>query len=189
MEILGAVLILFGCLALAFSVVASLVSVLMIGWLLIFAGAAQFAGTIRYWQPRRGGYLVGLLLGCLCVIAGVLCLINPARSLEAITFILAIYFIGSGIIRLPITVTDRFPGWGWTVVAALAEILLGILIMAWMPGASLVVLGTLLGIQLVVSGTTAFFTGVAVRRLLEPRPEAPAIEPPRGGRPATRFQH
>jgi uncharacterized membrane protein HdeD (DUF308 family) len=188
MEILGAVLILFGVLALAFSVVASLVSVLLIGWLLIFAGAVQVAGTIGYWQPRRGGYLVGLLLGCLCVIAGILCLLNPARSLEAITFILAIYFIGSGIIRLPITATDRFPAWGWGVVAAIAEIALGILILAWMPGASLVVLGTLLGVQLIFSGTTAFMTGVAARRLLEPRPEAPRVEPPRG-RPATRFQH
>jgi uncharacterized membrane protein HdeD (DUF308 family) len=188
MEILGALLLLFGCFALAFSVVASLVSVLLVGWLLIFAGAAHIAGTIGYWQPRRGGYVVGLLLGCLCVIAGVLCLINPARSLAAITFILAIYFVGSGIIRLPITVTDRFPGWGWSVVSALAEIALGILILAWLPGASLVVLGTLLGIQLVIAGTTAFITGVTLRRLLEPRPEGPAVEPPRR-RPATRFQH
>jgi uncharacterized membrane protein HdeD (DUF308 family) len=188
MEVLGALLILFGVLALTFAVASSLVSVLVIGWLLIFAGVSQLAATTAYWQRGRGGYTVGMLLGCLCVIAGILCLLNPARSLQAITFVMAIYFIGSGIIRLPITATDRFPAWGWGVVAAIAEIALGILILAWMPGASLVVLGTLLGVQLIFSGTTAFMTGVAARRLLEPRPEAPRVEPPRG-RPATRFQH
>jgi len=188
MEIMGALLLVLGVLALAFVVVSSLVSAILIGWVLLFAGVAQIAAAIAYWQQRRGGYTVGILLGTLCAIAGILCLISPARSLGAITFTLAIYFIGSGIIRLPITATDRFPGWGWGLVAALAEILLGVLILAFLPGASLVVLGTLLGIQLIVSGTTAFMTGLAVRRLLEPRPEAPSPEAPRG-RPATRFQH
>ncbi|HVE38544.1 MAG TPA: HdeD family acid-resistance protein [Planctomycetota bacterium] len=188
MEGMGALLIVLGVLALSFAVISSLLSAIMIGWLLLFAGVTQIAAAFAYWQQRRGGYTVGLLLGVLCVIAGILCLINPARSLQAITFTLAVYFVGSGIIRLPITVTERFPGWSWGVVAAIADILLGILILALLPGASLVVLGTLVGIQLIVSGTTAFMSGVAVRRLLEPRPEAPPAEPPRG-RPATRFQH
>ncbi len=188
MEVLGALLLVLGVLALSFAVISSLLSAILIGWLLLFAGVSQIAAAIAYWQERRGGYTVGMLLGVLCGIAGILCLINPARSLQAITFTLAVYFVGSGIVRLPLTVTERFPGWGWGVLAALADILLGILILALLPGASLVALGTLLGIQLIVSGTTAFMTGVAVRRLLEPRPVVPPAEPPRG-RPATRFQH
>jgi hypothetical protein len=46
-----------------------------------------------------------------------------------------------------------------------------------------VVLGTFLGIELILSGTSDFVTGIAVRKILEPR------SGPAGGRPATRFQH
>jgi uncharacterized membrane protein HdeD (DUF308 family) len=182
MEVLGVVMILLGFVALSFVVTSSLVSTLLIGSLLIASGVTQIAVTIGYWQQRRGGFTVGLALGCLCTIAGILCLMNPVRSLEAITFILAIYFIGSGIIRLPITVTERFPGWGWGVVASVADILLGVLILAWWPGASLVILGTFLGIELIITGTSAFLSGMSVRKLLEPHPEV-------SHRPATRFQH
>jgi uncharacterized membrane protein HdeD (DUF308 family) len=183
MEVLGVLFVLLGILALFFVVASSLVSTLMIGWLLLVAGVSEIAVTIGYWRQRRGGFTLGIFLGSLCTIAGLLCLTNPVRSMEVITFTLAIYFIGSGIVRLPMTVTERFPGWGWGVLAAVADIVLGILILAWWPAASLMVLGTLLGIQLIVSGTSAFFSGMTVRRLLEPRPE------PAPGRPATRFQH
>jgi uncharacterized membrane protein HdeD (DUF308 family) len=189
MEVLGALLILFGVLALVFTAVSSVVSVLVIGWVLLFAGAAELAATISYWQQRRGGFTVGILLGCLCLIAGVLCLSNPGRSLDAITFILGIYFIGSGIIRLPITVVERFPGWGLGIVAAIVDIVLGILILSFMPVSSLVVPGALLGIQLIISGCAEFMTGAAVRKLLEPRAEPPGGVEPSHGRPATRFQH
>jgi len=183
MEVLGALLILFGIIALSFVVAASFASTIMIGGLLLAAGVTQLAATIAYWHRRRGGYTLGLLLGCLCVIAGILCLTNPVRSLEVLTFVLAIYFIGSGLVRMPITVTERFPGWGWGVVASITDVLLGILILAWFPGASLVVLGTFLGIQLIMAGTSALMTGMSVRKFVEPRPEIAAH------RPATRFQH
>jgi uncharacterized membrane protein HdeD (DUF308 family) len=183
MEVLGAMLILFGIIALAFVVAASVASTFLIGALLLAAGVTQIAATIAYWQQRRGGYTLGLLQGCLCVIAGILCFTNPVRSLEVITFVLAVYFIGTGLVRLPMTLSERFPGWGWGALASAVDIFLGILILAWFPSTSLVVLGTFLGIQLIIAGTNAIFTGVAVRKFLEP----PAETAPH--RPATRFQH
>jgi len=184
MEVLGVLLILMGVIALTFVIAASFASAFLIGGLLLAAGVIQLAATIAYWQKNQGGYTLGLLQGCLCVIAGLLCLMNPVRSLEVITFVLAVYFIGTGVVRLPITLTQRFPGWGWAVLASLADVLLGILILAWFPGTSLVILGTLLGIQLIIAGTSAFVTGMTVHKVLAPR-----AEPAHHERPATRLQH
>lgn len=183
MELLGILLILYGVLCLLFVGAASVASILWIGGLLLVAGVTQIATTVAYWSRGRGGFSLGLILGCLCAISGILCLMYPAKGLQVVTFILAIYFISSGIVRMTILAGERFPGWGWGIVAAGAEILLGLLILASYPGASLVLLGTLLGLQLIFAGSSALTTGIAVRKLLQP------VTEPSHSRPATRFQH
>lgn len=183
MEILGGLLLLYGIVALLYAVTASFVSIFLIGGLLLTAGVTQIAATIGYWlRRRRAGFVLGIALGTLCTVAGILCLMNPAQSLEAVTFILGVYFLASGMVRLAVTAAVRFPGWGWGIASAVAEGLLGLLILAMGPSAGMVVLGTLLGVQLVMAGISAVATGSAVRKILSPRGEPPH-------RPATRFQH
>jgi uncharacterized membrane protein HdeD (DUF308 family) len=183
MEILGALLILYGIVALGSVVTTSFVSIFLIGGLLLAAGITQIAATIGYWIRRRSVFVLGLVLGSFCVIAGIVCLTNPAQSLGALTFILGLYFLLSGIIRLAVSATVRFPAWGWGVASSVAEALLGILILSMGSAGGMVVVGTLLGVQLIMSGISAIATGSAVRRILAPRGEPPH------GRPATRFMH
>ena len=184
MEILGVLLIFLGFLALLSVVAASFATAIYFGSLLVIAGAAQIAATVAYWRRQRGGFALGMILGCLCVVAGILCLGYPAASLEALTLILGFYFIASGIARMVVNARERFPGWGWGMVSAVAEVLLGVLTLAGWPGTSLFILGTLLGVQLIFSGSTAFSVGASVRQVL-----AVPGEPSRADRPATRFQH
>jgi uncharacterized membrane protein HdeD (DUF308 family) len=183
MDALGILLIVFGVFALGCVVTTSFISVFIIGGLLIAAGVAQIIATFAYWTERRGSFGLGLILGCLGVIAGLLCLTQPARGLMVLTFILAIDFIVSGMARLTITLIERFPGWGWGVASGVIELVLGIFIVAALPSASMVILGVLLGIQLIVAGINAITTGSAVRRFLGAVTE---MEPPK---PVTRFQH
>ena len=187
MEILGISLIVLGVVALSSTVVASFATTLLLGGLLVAAGAGQIAVTVAFWRRRRGGFLLGIILGALCLGAGALCLIRPASSLRAITFILGGYFIGSGTIRFLVNQQERFPGWAWGLVSSVSELLLGVLTLAFWPTSSLFILGTILGVQLIFSGTTAFNVGLAVRRILTPLPEPQAVE--HHHRPATRFQH
>src|SRR6185295_16151156 len=130
MEALGACLVVLGVLALSSVVVASFASTLLFGGILLLAGTAQIAAAFMYWRRREDGFVLGILLGCLCAIAGMLCLTDPARSMETLTFVLAGYFIASGVFRLMLVMNNRFPGWGWGVVSAGGEILLGILTFA-----------------------------------------------------------
>jgi membrane protein HdeD len=184
MEVLGGLLILYGILALGFSVTASFISIVLVGGLLLAAGVTQIAATIGYWiRRRRALFVLGMILGVLCALAGILCLAWPAQTLGALTFILGLYFLVTGMVRLAVSAATRFPGWAWGVASAVAEALLGILILSMGPAGGMVVVGTLLGVQLIMSGISAVATGAAVRRILSPRGEPP------GSRPATRFQH
>lgn len=183
MEILGALLILYGIIALGWAVTASFFSIALMGGLLLAAGISQIAATIGYWIRRRAVFVLGLILGCLCAVAGILCLAYPTQTLEVLTFTLALYFLFSGVVRLAVSASVRFPGWAWGVASAVAESLLGILILSMGPAGSMGVVGTLLGVQLIMSGISAVATGASVRRILAPRAE------PHHDRPATRFQH
>jgi len=184
MEVLGVLLIALGVVALGSVVLASFATTLLIGGLLVVAGAAQMVAAVAYWRRRGWGFALGIILGVMCMVSGLLCLVNPAASLQALTLILGGFFVASGATRFLINLRDRFPGWGWHVGSSLSELLLGVLTLAWWPNTSLVVLGTILGVQLIFAGTTAFAVGLAVRRIL-----APHGEPEQPHRPATRFQH
>jgi uncharacterized membrane protein HdeD (DUF308 family) len=172
MDGLGILLIVSGLFALACVVTTSFISIFVIGGLLLAAGAGQLIATFGYWTEHRGGsYALGLILGCLGVVAGFLCLSNPGQGLFVLTIILAIDFIVSGVTRLAITLSERFPGWGWGVASAIVELAVGIFILAVLPSASQVALGILLGIQLIVSGISAITTGTAARKFLALVPE------------------
>jgi uncharacterized membrane protein HdeD (DUF308 family) len=184
MEVLGVLLILYGIFCLVYVGAASLASILLIGSLLLIAGVTQIAATIAFWSKGRGGFALGMILGLLSAISGILCLMYPGMGLQVLTFVMAIFFISTGMVRMTILIGDRLPGWGWGVVSAIVEILLGILILAWYPAISLVALGTIFGVQMIFSGSSALSIGMSVRQVLK----APAEEPP-SPRPATRFQH
>jgi uncharacterized membrane protein HdeD (DUF308 family) len=185
MEVLGILLILTGAFALASVVAASFATTYLVGGVLLVAGAVELVGTNAFWRHRRGGFVLGITLGCLCIVAGILCMVYPAASLLALTYILGIYFIVSGVVRFLINIREHFPGWGWGIFSAVCEVFLGIITLAYWPKTSLFLLGMLLGIQLIFSGASALATGLTVRGILAPRAEKPTHI----GRPATRFQH
>jgi uncharacterized membrane protein HdeD (DUF308 family) len=188
MEFLGVALLALGLLALVTVIAASLATVFLFGGLLLASGVLTLAATAAFWRTRSGGYVMGMILGVLGVIAGILCFIRPGLSLGALTLALGAYFIASGIARLAAAIRHRLPGWGWGVGVSIVDLFLGLLILASWPVSSLVVPGTLLGLQLIAAGIAAIVTGSAVRRFLAPGSGA---EPgrPRGGKPETRFQH
>jgi uncharacterized membrane protein HdeD (DUF308 family) len=188
MEFLGVALLALGLLALVAVIAASVATVFLFGGLLLASGVLTIAATAAFWRTRSGGYAMGMILGVLGVLAGILCFIRPGLSLGALTLALGAYFIASGIARLSAAMRHRLPGWGWGVGVGSVDLILGVLILASWPVSSLVVPGTLLGIQLIAAGIAAIVTGSAVRRFLAPGSGA---EPgaPGAGRPETRFQH
>jgi len=76
MLVLGTVLVVLGAFATTLSVAATLVSVLFVGWLLLFAGAME--ATYAFRKAKRGGLVLHVVNGVLSVFAGFLVLMYPA---------------------------------------------------------------------------------------------------------------
>jgi uncharacterized membrane protein HdeD (DUF308 family) len=158
---LGVVLIVVGTLAIGFAFSATLASVATLGVLLLIAAGAQTAGAIyaRDWS----GLFLFLLVGVLYAVAGILTLQHPVLAAEGLTLMLAAALLAGGVFRIIVAVAERFPSWGWVLCNGIITVLLGIAIWQQWPGSGRWVLGTFVGIDLIVNGVTWSMLAVGVR--------------------------
>jgi uncharacterized membrane protein HdeD (DUF308 family) len=142
----GVAMAVVGVLALLFPVVATVAIAVMVGWILIFAGAATIYGafTIEGTGPFFGELLIGLLKLAL----GVYLLRHPDVGMLALTLLLAAVFMIDGAAQVALSLELRpLDGWVWMLLAGLISIGAGLLIAAELFSTSLVAIGVLLGVS------------------------------------------
>ena len=137
-----------------------MLTVYLIGIFLLCAGVVQ--SIHAFWVRRWQGFLLSFLTGVFLVVAGLYILVNPVISVAALTLLLAVYFVSSGIIKSVFSLMHRFANWGWMFVSGLLSIFLGILIWSQWPASSLFIFGLFLGIDLVVLGASWTAMGIAI---------------------------
>jgi uncharacterized membrane protein HdeD (DUF308 family) len=159
---LGIGLIILGMIALGSSVVATLVSVLFIGWLLVIGGMMQtvHAFGVGQWS----GFFLRLFAGLLTLVVGILVISNPAAGAVSLTLLLAAFFMVGGLFRITAALTHPLPGRGWILLSGAVTLLLGIFIWAEWPVSGLWVIGTFVGIDMLFDGWSLVTLGLAVRR-------------------------
>lgn len=147
----GIVMILLGAAAVIMPLVSSLVVEILIGGLLTMSGllavvsALQFRGT--------GLFLWQLLAGLITLALGLLMLLYPLQGLIALTVLIAVIFVLTGLAQASFSLWLRpAPGWIWGLVSALISLGLGGYILVALPEASTVVLGLLVGIDFLSTG-------------------------------------
>jgi len=167
---LGVALIAIGVLAIAYPFAATITTVELFGFLLLIGGAVEAVGSFgaRGW----GGFLIHLLCGVLAAFFGVLLLDRPLLGAAGYTLVMAMFFFASGLARIIFAVSNRFAGWGWVMLSGGVSLVLGVMIWREMPVATLWVIGTFVGINLIFNGVSWLMLGLAVRRVL-PRETAP----------------
>jgi len=160
---LGVVYIIAGVIALGSVVMATIVTVFVVGIMMLIAGVAEVfhAFQIKTW----GKFLLWLLLGALYIIAGFLTFENPLLAAALLTLLLGIALIASGIMRiwLAFSIKGGMP-WIWVVVSGVITLLLGLIILAHWPVSSLYILGLFLGIDLIFAGAGWLAVGFGLAR-------------------------
>ncbi len=145
---LGVIYVVAGFIALGSVVMATVVSVFIVGIMMLIAGSAE---VIHAFQVKSWGrFLLWALLGALYIVAGFVTFENPLLAAAILTLILGVALITSGIMRiiLAFSVKEGVP-WIWILVSGLITLLLGIVILVHWPVSSLYILGLFLGIDLV----------------------------------------
>ncbi|WP_340383618.1 DUF308 domain-containing protein [Streptomyces sp. SS7] len=138
----------------------------LIGLYLLVTGLFRFVAVFA--RDDHGERLPGLLLSVLYVLAGVLCLRNPLQTIAALSLIVGVVWLVSGVLTLYTALAARdLPHRGFVLAAALLAVVAGIVVLA-LPTESARALTRLLGLWLVLLGlaevTLALSWRAALRR-------------------------
>jgi uncharacterized membrane protein HdeD (DUF308 family) len=156
-------LIVFGFLAIALPLATSLGVVLIVAWMIVFSGGFQF---IHAFQSKGAGSIAWkLLVATAYLIAGIYFLLHPLLGVASFTLALAFFFVVEGVLDLVAYFQNRSQdGAGWILLDGVVTLLLGILVWRHWPSSSLWVIGTLVGISMIMTGTTRLMISLAARR-------------------------
>src|SRR5262249_45661708 len=133
---LGIVYMVAGFIALGSVVTATVASVFVVGIMMLVAGIAEVVNAfqIKTW----GRFLLWLLLGVLYIVAGFLTFENPLLAAALLTLLLGAALVASGIMRIVLGFSMRQAApWIWVVLSGLITFLIGLVILAHWPVASL----------------------------------------------------
>ncbi|MBT1512138.1 HdeD family acid-resistance protein [Bradyrhizobium sp. SRL28] len=160
---LGVIYLIAGFIALGSVAMATVVSVLVVGVMMIISGVAEVfsAFQIKSW----GKFLLWALLGVLYIIAGFVTFQNPLLAAVLLTLVLGASLVVSGIMRMFLAFSmKRETPWIWVALSGLITLLLGVLILLRWPVSSAYILGLFLGIDLIMAGASWIGLGVGLRR-------------------------
>src|SRR5580704_2524242 len=161
---LGIVYVISGLVALGSVVLATVVTIFIVGIMMLIAGAAEVinAFQIKTW----GKFLLWLLLGVLYIVAGFVTFENPLLAAALLTLVLGFSLIASGIMRivLAFSMKEGTP-WLWVAFSGAITLLLGLVILAHWPVSGLYILGIFLGIDLIFAGASWIGVGFGLRRV------------------------
>jgi uncharacterized membrane protein HdeD (DUF308 family) len=176
---LGIALMVIGALAVSMAVLATFVTILVFGILLMAGGVVQIVNAFlaRTWR----GFFLHVLVGILHLIVGELMIEHPLPAAEGVTLVLAVCFLFGGTLRIIHALRERFADWGWVLVNGLVTLLLGVLIWRQWPASSVLIIGLFVGIDLLFSGWSWVMLGLIVKAAGPPpqlqAPRAPASVP------------
>jgi uncharacterized membrane protein HdeD (DUF308 family) len=160
---LGILLVLAGVAAILFPLVSTIATKIALGWIFLVSGALLIIHAFSSQQWR--GFIWGLLLGVLYVIAGGWLAFFPFTGIITLTLILAALFLAEGVLEVIMAVRVRpHEGWGWLVLSGLIAIAVGVLIAAELPSSAVWAIGLLTGINLLSSGISFVLLALAGRR-------------------------
>jgi uncharacterized membrane protein HdeD (DUF308 family) len=159
---LGLGLLALGILALVFPIFSTIVAALFVGWVFLISGGFMFFGAFSI--HGTGPFFGALLLGLLSIVAGVFLIFNPLGGAVALTLVIGVIFIFQGAFEIFFAFETRpHDGWVGMLISGIASIVMAVLIAAGWPAISLVVLGILLGVNLVTTGIGYILVSRSVR--------------------------
>ncbi|WP_405672980.1 DUF308 domain-containing protein [Streptomyces canus] len=136
----------------------------LIGLYLLVTGAFRFVAV--FGREEHGERIPGLLLAVLYVLAGVLSLRNPLQTITALSLVVGVVWLVSGILTLYTALAAKdLPHRGVVLGAAVLAIVAGIVVLA-LPTESARALTRLLGLWLVLLGLAEAAVALAWRAAL-----------------------
>jgi len=159
---LSVLMIVAGILAIASPLAAGIAVNVLIAWLLVFSGCVHL--VFSWYTRTTGGFLWELLVGILYILIGGYLLVHPVAALMSLTIALAIYLFLEAILEFALGFKLRpLPGSNWLLFDGVITLILAVMIWRTWPSSSAWVIGTLVGISMLFSGTSRLMLSLAAR--------------------------
>ena len=154
--VVGVLLILAAVVILGDAVLATIVSVRVLGWLTVVAGVLMLVGS---WRRRHGRRFLSAALGGVgLLVLGVYIVRNPLIGALSLTLLAGSLFLTTGLVRV-VTATQAREDRLFMILSGLLSLGLGVFVLLNLVGASFTLLGVLLGIQTLIEGMTLLVAG------------------------------
>lgn len=158
---LGVALAVLGTICIIHPFLASVTSVVFLGFLMLAGGVAQVVSS--FWAGKWSGMLTHLLVGALYGIVGFMIIDAPVENTLLLTKLLAIFLIVVGVLNILSALIQRFPGWSWVLLNGGVTFLLGLLINRQWPSSALWVIGLFIGIEMIFNGCAWIMLALGLR--------------------------
>jgi uncharacterized membrane protein HdeD (DUF308 family) len=160
----GILVFVCGILAISLPLETSIGIVILLAWLILFAGISHL--IFAFHSHSVGGFLWQVLLAMIYGAAAIYMLMNPLLGVLSLTLVLAVFLLVEGILELVLYFRIRqVRHAGWVLFDGIVTLILGALIWAHWPSSAVWVIGTLVGISLIFSGISRFMLSLAVRNI------------------------
>jgi uncharacterized membrane protein HdeD (DUF308 family) len=159
---LGILLIVLGVIALGSSAMMTMATMVFIGWLMIIGGIME---ALTAFSVKPGAAFSSICFPAFCTPSSVHDRGQSGATAVALTLLIAMFLVFSGIFRIVVAVIVRFQNWGWLLLSGAINLLLGISIWQEWPLSGLWVIGLFVGIDMILNGVSLVMLGLKARKL------------------------
>jgi uncharacterized membrane protein HdeD (DUF308 family) len=154
--VMGLLMIILGIMCMIVPKAFGVAAVVYLGVLLGLSGLVEVIAGVRDRQEHRALLMAG---GLLSLAVGVVMVVQPQLGLAAFRLLVAGFLLATGLHAALTAFFGQYPRKGWDLAFGVVAILLGIIAVAW-PTVALWMIGTLVGIEVVVRGATLVAMGL-----------------------------
>ncbi|MDA8562099.1 HdeD family acid-resistance protein [Gammaproteobacteria bacterium] len=165
----GVSLILLGVIAIGAATTTTLLSVVFLGFILLFGSVVIIVDSFSFWRFNWGNFILHFVVGLLYGAVGIILIKNPAEVSVSLTLFIGIFYLCVGIFRIINSITSKTPQWGWFFFNGLISFILGILILTNWPLSGLFIIGLFIGIDLLFSGISYVILSLASKSIKNER--------------------
>jgi len=160
---LGVFLIVLGLIASGMAVATTILTTVVLGWILLGAGAGL--AVLSFLTGKWSGFLLTMAAGILSIVAGIEFVSYPLSGAAGINLIIGTVLLVAGTYRLLSSIVMRFPNWGWALVSGIVAFALGIILLRNWQRASLWFLGVAVGVDLIFHGISWITFSLGIHRM------------------------
>jgi uncharacterized membrane protein HdeD (DUF308 family) len=161
---IGVLFIVLGIFAIAEPFAAGLGVTLLVGWLLVIGAVAHFIAAFKGGGAKH--VILQVLVGIVYLIGGLYFLTHTIMGVSTLTLLLSGVILAEGVVEIVAYFRLRsMHGASWLLINGVVTLLLGGLIWIHWPSSSVWAIGTLVGVNLLMTGISRLMLGLAARKL------------------------